>query len=305
MKWPPDLPSPVTQLKWSVTDAYGIDFWVKRDDLIHPWVSGNKYRKLKYNLEQVRLQNFKGVITFGGAFSNHIYAVAGACRLVGIPCAAIIRGDGMDENNPTLTFCKSSGMELHFVSRSAYREKEKNESILEILTHYKDYLVIPEGGSNQSGVQGASEILAEFYNQSDWHPDIVMVAAGTGGTAAGMLRVLKPDAALWVYGALKSDHLEEEILQLSGLNAKEVKMEYFAETRFGGYAKWNQTLLEFIRDFESETKIETDPVYNAKLLFAFSEHVKVGLIPSGSRVLWVHTGGLQGKAGLEYQMSKK
>jgi 1-aminocyclopropane-1-carboxylate deaminase len=304
MKWPPDLPSPVQPVQWSLAVEYGIKMWVKRDDLIHDWVSGNKYRKLKYNLQKVKNSEYKGILTFGGAFSNHLYAVAGVCNLEGIASVGIIRGDGFDPANPTLAFCESAGMKMHFVSRTEYRSVT-GEIIQNIWINYPDYLNVPEGGSNEDGVAGASEIIHEFYSQCDIQPDYVLVAGGTGGTAAGILQSLNPSTALRVYGALKSNYLAEEILRLSGLEHLPPGFRYYPETIFGGYARWNQELLDFITQFESETGIEIDHVYNGKLLYAFREHVKQGVIPSGSRVLWIHTGGLQGKAGLRYRMNKK
>ncbi|MBK9150075.1 MAG: pyridoxal-phosphate dependent enzyme [Saprospiraceae bacterium] len=304
MKWPPDLPSPVQPVHWSLTVECGIKMWVKRDDLIHDWVSGNKYRKLKYNLQKVKNSEYKGILTFGGAFSNHLYAVAGVCKLEGIASVGIIRGDGFDPANPTLAFYKSAGMKMYFVSRTEYRSIT-DDIIQNILINYPDYLIVPEGGSNEDGVLGASEIMHEFYSQCDIQPDYVLVAGGTGGTAAGILQSLKPSTALRVYGALKSDYLIQEIHRLSRLEQLPSGFRYYPETIFGGYARWNQELLDFITEFESETGIEIDHIYNAKLLYAFKEHMKNGVIPSGSRVLWIHTGGLQGKAGLRYRMHKK
>jgi 1-aminocyclopropane-1-carboxylate deaminase len=292
---PLNLPSPVQELIWKPALQSGICLLVKRDDLIHPWISGNKWRKLKYNIKHVLGHNIPGIVTFGGAYSNHIHATAGAANLMGIRSVGIIRGDGYDPENHTLRFCREKGMELHFVNRTDYREKDQSAPILDIIMQYQDYYLIPEGGTNELAVRGAMEIFTEYLGQGGVTPDFVVLAGGTGGTAAGVLKSLPSKSKLIVFAALKSDHLISEILKMAGAQRAH-QLIYKSDNTFGGYAKWNKELLLFTDHFESETGVPVDPVYNAKVMFGLESMIKNYEIPQGSVVLWIHTGGIQGKA---------
>ena len=292
---PLSLPSPVQELLWKPALQSGVSLFVKRDDLIHPLISGNKWRKLKYNIKHVLDHDIQGILTFGGAYSNHIHAAAGTAELLGIRSVGIIRGDGYDPENPTLRFCMDKGMKLHFVNRTAYREKEKSGLIHDIIMQYPDYYVIPEGGTNELAVTGAMEILNEYFDQGGPTPDFVVLAGGTGGTAAGVLKSLPFQSKLIVFSALKSDHLISEILIMAGAERAH-QLIYNSENTFGGYAKWNKELLLFTDHFESETGVPIDPVYNAKVMYGLHCMIKNREIRQGSIVLWVHTGGIQGKS---------
>ena len=158
------IPSPIQRIQMSLLDEQGIELYIKREDLIHPTVSGNKWRKLKKNIETILNEKYSGIITFGGAFSNHIYSTAAAAHLMGIQSVGIIRGEE-DEQNPTLQFAKDKGMKLHFVSRSDYRQKEQSESIQLLLKDYPNYWLLPEGGSNQLGLEGCYEVGEELQRQ--------------------------------------------------------------------------------------------------------------------------------------------
>lgn len=295
-----NLPSPLERLHWKIADERNIGFWVKRDDLIHPWLSGNKWRKLKYNLDFALQNEFKGIISFGGAYSNHIYAVAGACHLYGLRCTGIIRGDEAYSDSPTLQFCREMGMQLHFVDRTSYRYKESSPVIKALLNLYRDYYLVPEGGTNSLAIQGAEEIMSEYFEQTDLVPDFIALSAGTGGTAAGVLKTMPARSELIVVSALKTDYLRNEILEKAGLGL-EVRLQYLPEVTFGGYAKYNQELLDFMKRFEDETLVPVDHVYNAKVLYRISSMIETGEIPAGSNVLWIHTGGIQGKSGIKSQ----
>lgn len=296
------LPSPVQKIETQLTIDKAVRLYIKRDDLIHPKVSGNKYRKLKYNLSEIRKEGKKQVITFGGAFSNHIHAVATACYYEGLTAIGIIRGE-LDEHNPTLKYCKNVGMELIPVSRSAYRDKENSPEIQQILARYPNAIVIPEGGTNDLALNGVADIIDEIRSQDFPNPDYIVLASGTGGTTAGLLRSDNLHSKVLSFSTLNSKHLKNEILQLvKGKNAD--KLEVNTEYHFGGYAKWTEGLLRFIDDFERETLVPLDHVYNGKAMYGLMDLIQKDYFPRGTKILYLHTGGLQGKDGLSYMMFK-
>ncbi len=296
------LPSPLVSINLPLTIEKNIHLYIKREDQIHPWVSGNKWRKLKYNLDFALQNNIQKIITFGGAFSNHLYATAGACALLGIKSIGIIRGE-IDHQNPTLKFCLEKNMTLIPVSRSAYREKEASKEIQDIIQKYPDAMVIPEGGTNQLALKGVGEIWDELNQQLTKTPHYITLSAGTGGTTAGLLSYNNYPTQIISFSALKSDHLEEEILSLTSYKNKE-KLNMVNEYHFGGYGKWTDELIQFISDFESMTGIPLDHVYNGKAVFGLLKMIEDDYFPQGTTIVHVHTGGLQGLAGLEYMRNK-
>lgn len=296
------LPSPLVSVSLPLTIEKNIHLYIKREDLIHPWVSGNKWRKLKYNLDYALQNNFQTIITFGGAFSNHLYATAGACALLGIKSIGIIRGE-IDHQNPTLKFCLEKNMTLIPVSRSAYRDKEASKEIQDIIQKYPDALFIPEGGTNQLALKGVGEIWNELNHQLAIKPDYVTLSAGTGGTTAGLLSYNNYPTQIISFSSLKSDHLEEEILSLASHKNKE-KITMVTDYHFGGYGKWTDELIQFIRDFETISGIPLDHVYNGKAVFGLLKMIEDDYFPQGTMIVHVHTGGLQGLAGLEYMRNK-
>lgn len=296
------LPSPVQKIETQLTIDKAVRLYIKRDDLIHPKISGNKYRKLKYNLSEIRKEGKKQVITFGGAFSNHIHAVATACYYEGLTAIGIIRGE-LDEHNPTLKYCKNVGMELIPVSRSAYREKGASPEIQGILSQYPDAVVVPEGGTNEFAMKGVAEIIDELEHAHIPNSDFIVLAAGTGGTTAGLLNSTQFDGQILCFPVLKSDYLKGEILRL--VNYKNAdRLEVNTEYHFGGYGKWTDELLKFIDDFERETLVPLDHVYNGKAMYGLMDLIQKDYFPRGTKILYLHTGGLQGKDGLSYMMFK-
>lgn len=296
------LPSPLVSVSLPLTIEKNIHLYIKREDLIHPWVSGNKWRKLKYNLDFALQNNIQTIITFGGAFSNHLYATAGACALLGIKSIGIIRGE-IDHQNPTLKFCLKKNMTLIPVSRSAYRDKEASKEIQDIIQKYPDALFIPEGGTNQLALKGVGEIWDELNHQLTKTPHYITLSAGTGGTTAGLLSYNNYPTQIISFSALKSDHLEEEILSLTGHKNKE-KLTMVTEYHFGGYGKRTDELIQFISDFESMTGIPLDHVYNGKAVYGLLKMIEDDNFHQGTTIVHVHTGGLQGLAGLEYMRNK-
>jgi len=273
---------------------------VLRLDLLHPEVSGNKWFKLRYNLEAAFAQGKTRILTFGGAYSNHIAATAAACRLAGIACTGVIRGEQPLVLSHTLLEASSKGMELHFISRKAYRLK--NETDWNAL--YPDAYVVPEGGNNALGAKGCEEILSLVNDSSFTH---IACAVGTGTTLAGLINSAAPHQEIRGYVVLKgAAYLEQEIQSLlTPASAASAVIAATAPTPLphwqllhqhhgGGYAKVTPALTAFIRQFYEETQIPLDIVYTGKLLMGFRQDVLDGLYPAGSNVLLIHTGGLQG-----------
>ena len=263
---------PVQKISNAVLERKGISLYMKRDDLIHEEISGNKWRKLKYNLLKARQQQKSLVITLGGAFSNHIAATAAAGREFGIQTKGIIRGEEIKSINPTLLKAKENGMELEFVSREYYRERNEDWFKKEVLERHDNAYYLPEGGANYLGLQGCTEIL----NEVNIDFDFVCTSAGTGTTASGIGLSLVGKQKLLVFPALKGGaFLQEDIakqLYWATLNDDMVsdvmsKIIFHNDYHFGGYAKINFELIQFMRDFYSENKIKLDPVYSAKMVF--------------------------------------
>lgn len=286
------LPSPIQQLNSSFLKEKQIDLWIKRDDLIHSEVSGNKWRKLKHNIEQAKHLGFRKVLTFGGAYSNHIAATAAAGNILGIETIGVIRGEeGFD--NDTLSLAKRNGIHLYFVSRSDYKRKTEKEFIDQLEKQFGNFYLVPEGGANDFGVKGCEEILLEVEGEFD----CVVCAAGTGTTAAGLCRSLGKEKLL-VFPALKGagfilDEMrnycsEEQLIQV------ELQLNY----HFGGYAKTKPELIAFYKEFLDEFNIELDLIYTSKMMFGLFDLIRRDYFKRGTKVLAIHTGGVQGNQGV-------
>lgn len=260
---------------------------VLRLDLLHPEVSGNKWFKLRYNLEAAFTERKTRILTFGGAYSNHIAATAAACKLAGIACTGVIRGEQPPVLSHTLQEASLKGMELRFISREAYRLK--NETDWQAL--HPDAYVVPEGGNNALGAKGCEEILSLVNDPSFTH---IACAVGTGTTLAGLINSAALQQEIRGYVVLKgAAYLEQEIQSLLA-SAPLPHWQLLHQHHGGGYAKVTPALTEFIRQFYEETQIPLDIVYTGKLLMGFRQDVLDGVYPAGSNVLLIHTGGLQG-----------
>lgn len=294
-----NIPSPLEQIHDPNFDLKELEVFVKRDDLIDATISGNKWRKLKYNIEKFYANKYDALLTFGGAFSNHIAAVAEAGRLLKIPVIGIIRGEELTaQSNLTLSKADQAGMKLIFVARDTYTERYERIYHEELRRTYGNVLIVEEGGANYLGAQGVSELMREI----EFEPDYIFTAAGTGTTAAGLL-LGTSESEIHAVSVLKNgDFLKKDIANLlqqslfdqdlveTYLNRLHLKVDY----HFGGYAKYTNELLNFMEDFTSRTGIKTDQVYTAKMFFAFYEDLKAGRFKKRSRILLLHTGGLQG-----------
>ncbi len=300
--------STLEKLEHSTFTAHDVRVLVKRDDLIDDLVSGNKWRKLKYNLMQMKALGKSGVLTFGGAYSNHLIATAAAANRSGIKAVGVVRGDELHlGSNDTLRLCDELGMELKFVSRSEYSERNDHEYLSGLKSIYKDLYIIPEGGANFYGMIGCQEIIKEI----DHSFDSIFVAQGTATTSCGIASALG-DAQLFVVPVLKGFNSIEEMNRLykraafdtGFLNDFDSQVKVLADYHFGGYAKHNTELLDFIRMIYRDTGLKLDPIYTGKTFFAlFDQVVKGGL--DGQTIVFVHTGGLNGVKGVEKQSGIK
>lgn len=277
-----------------------ISLTIKREDLIHPFVSGNKFRKLKHNLLQAKAENKTTLLTFGGAFSNHIAAVAYAGKEQGFKTIGIIRGDELFdkiEENPTLKFAQENGMQFEFVSREEYRLKSEISFIESLKAKFGDFYLVPEGGTNELAVKGCEEILIEEDSVFNY----VCCAVGTGGTISGLINSALPNQQILGFPALKGDFLSDEIR----IFAKKDNWNLISDYHFGGYGKVNLELIEFINSFFEETKAPLDPIYTGKMVFGVIDLISKNYFPDNSKILLIHTGGLQGIEGMNLKLKQK
>ena len=273
---------------------------IRREDLIHPIVSGNKFRKLKYNLLQAKAKNQQTLLTFGGAYSNHIAAVAFAGKENGFKTIGIIRGDELESKiaeNPTLKFAQECGMHFEFVSRENYRHKTEASFLENLKTKFGNFYLVPEGGTNEFAVKGCEEILTETDSQYDF----VCCAIGTGGTISGIINSILPHQKVLGFPALKGDFLKDEIRNF----AKNENWELINDYHFGGYGKVNPELISFINQFYAENKVPLDPIYTGKMVFGVMDLIEKGYFPENSKILLIHTGGIQGITGMNLKLKAK
>jgi 1-aminocyclopropane-1-carboxylate deaminase len=269
---------------------------VKRFDEMHPTINGNKWFKLLFNLDEMKRRGAKKLVTFGGAYSNHIYATAAAASELGLQSVGIIRGEEPKSYSPTLLFAKECGMELCFISRADYEERNSEEMKAWVYEKWESAFLVPEGGSNYLGMNGAMQMVSE----EDFKFDNWLVAAGTGTTAAGLLVQSKPHQKVWIYSALKGEnYMRNEIRnKLIYFFHDEVAADemleravVFGEDEFGGYGKFNDRLIEFVQEMNRVHQLPLDVVYTGKLMHSFFVQNKK---PNEGSVLMFHTGGLQG-----------
>ncbi len=278
----------------------GITLEIKREDLLHPFVSGNKFRKLKYNILQAKAENQSVLLTFGGAFSNHIAAVAYAGKEQGFETIGVIRGDELRDKiseNPTLSFAQECGMRFEFVTREAYRHKTETAFIEQLQAQFGSFYLVPEGGTNNLAVKGCEEILTDF----DAHFDFVCSAVGTGGTISGLINSALPHQKVLGFPALKGDFLQNEIHKF--VNNK--NWELITDYHFGGYGKVTTEFIEWMNWFYAQTGIPLDPIYTGKMVFGVMDLIQRNYFPPKSKILMIHTGGLQGIAGMNAKLEKQ
>lgn len=280
-----------------LTEKNGVEIFVKRDDLIDANISGNKLFKLKENFDFAQKSGIEAVVTFGGAFSNHIAATATLGHISGVKTIGIIRGEKPSEINSTLEHAKKHGMVLKFISRSDYRKKNELEFSKQLEKEFPNSLIIPEGGANALGVLGSMEIL----NNETKAFDHVVTAMGTGTTFAGLVKAAHSSQKITGLPIHKHDKLLDDILAFdSSFKDVETKpFEIINGYHFGGYAKFKPELVTFIQKIYQDHHLKLDPVYTGKALFGIFDLIEKGYFENGSKILFIHTGGLQGLAGFE------
>ncbi len=297
--------APNIQLLHPACAANNVEVFIKRLDLLHPTVNGNKWYKLRYNVERAIASEHKTLVTFGGAWSNHIHATAAAGKLAGLKTIGVIRGEEPQQYSNTLRFAQEQGMQLEFVSRLDYEERATEEFKAWLHDRFGAFHLVPEGGSNYYGVNGCMEILSGDDLQNF---DIAACACGTGATLAGMLLSAQSNLQFIGFSALKGgDFLTDEVVKhieyflMDRSLAEEFRDQFTIDSRyhFGGYGKWNDELIAFIHSIENEYSLPLDQVYTAKALYGLLKRIESGEIESGSRVLFIHTGGLQGRLGCD------
>ena len=283
----PDLKKITTdEIRDPLLQNKNVQLYALRLDKIHPVISGNKWFKLKYHLDNFNAGNYSGIISFGGAWSNHIVATACACYLKKIKCTGIIRGERPEEYSNTLLEAANYEMDLKFISRKTYAQKNSNEFLKWIKKEIPGHYIIPEGGAGKEGEKGAGEILQYADEKSYTH---IACAVGTGTMFNGIRESASADQKILGIVALKGWEVENE----------KNNTEMFLDYHFGGYAKYNTTLINFMNEFFRLTNIPTDIVYTGKLVFALFDLIKKDHFPQGSKILMIHSGGLQGNASLQ------
>ena len=271
--------------------------YLKPEFRIHPTVSGNKYRKLKYNIQAVLDGNFQGILTFGGAFSNHIAATAAVGQDLNIPTVGVIRGEELAssmDSNATLSYAKACGMHLEFISRTAYRQKTEDSFLQRLQKKYPKFYIIPEGGTNALAIDGCREILTA----ADHEFDVICCAVGTGGTISGLINSSLPHQKIIGFPALKGTFLSEDICKFVQQSNWDLCHEY----HFGGYAKVNLELIQFINKFKKEFELPLDPIYTGKMMFGIFDLIRNGFFSKSEKILAIHTGGLQGIEGMNHYL---
>ncbi len=303
------LPSPIQDISQYFAEPIGIEIHIKRDELIHPHVCGNKWRKLKYNLLEALNQGSNGLISYGGMYSNHLVAIAAAGSLLGIKTVGIVRSYKEDDENPTIQLLKGYRMKLIYVAPPEYKLKEESPIIQSIIETHSDCFLIPEGGTNELALKGVEEMIAEVRLQCELSTPTtfrfshIITGLGTGGTCLGVLRAVlssSSDTKVIAVSPFKGDTYDMSGISFITDKEKE-NLEIIPsaiKTRFGAYHK---EIHDYILSFKKDTDIALDPIYTAKVMMTAEQLVKEDYFPKGSKVLVIHTGGLQGISGYEYQ----
>ena len=289
-----NFPPAIDQLRSEKYDIKKISLSILRLDKIHPVVSGNKLFKLHYFLDEAISSSYKTIITFGGAWSNHLAATAYSCQKEGIRCIGFIRGERPAALSGTLIFCKQNEMELEFISRKVYQKNTTSEFLDMLTKKYGNHTLIPEGGFSIQGANGAKEITGFFAGKNYTH---ICCAIGTATTFAGLINGSNDATEIIGFSVLKN--MADMSQRLKTLNVDETKKYIFiSDYHFGGYAKKTEELIMFMNDFYQDNKIPLDFVYTGKMMFGVIDLINKNYFPPGSNLLCIHTGGLQGNQSL-------
>ncbi|MEL0647316.1 pyridoxal-phosphate dependent enzyme [Pseudoalteromonas agarivorans] len=270
---------------------------VKRDDLLHPLISGNKWRKLKYNLTHMRKLNKTELLTFGGAFSNHIHACAAAGKEFNIKTHAIIRGPELDDNNPTIQFAKQCGMQLHVVNRIEYKLRQDEQYLTKLQARFPNAFILPEGGTNEHALLGCKELVHTLPEH-----DYLVCPTGSGGTLAGLIEGSEQSTQVLGIAVLKqAQYLIDDIKKLSNKAKNQNNWQLLTDHHDGGYGKFSSALWTFCQNMKHTYNLPLEPIYSGKMMYALWQLIEQDYFTPGSKIIAVHTGGLQGLNGLKYR----
>lgn len=284
--------SVLTKIDNHLLDKHEVDLWIKRDDLIHPIISGNKWRKLEYNVDHALSLGADTLISMGGAFSNHLHALAYTGKILGLKTIGIIRGERPKHLSPTLQDMENWGMELRFVTRSEYREYRNYNNHNDLPDIKPNEYWLPEGGANKLALKG----IAELVDEIDIEYDTLCVACGTGATLAGLIPAVPNSTNVLGFAALKNaDFLRLDVQSLLSTNCN--NWEIILDYHFSGFAKLSPTLTAFITDFTQKSAIPLEPIYTGKMLYGIYDLIAKGYFKPGQQLIALHTGGLQGNRG--------
>jgi 1-aminocyclopropane-1-carboxylate deaminase len=291
--------TPTVALNLPELDRNGLQVLIKREDLNHPYVCGNKWWKLKYNLDEARKAGVEKILTFGGAYSNHIYATAAAAHELGFKSIGIIRGEETLPLNNTLTFASGMGMQLYYVNREQYKLKSESAFVSDLKERFGEFYLIPEGGTNQLAFKGCADFAKSELHHSDF--DYLILPVGTGGTIAGIIAGLEGKKKIIGIPVLKNgEFLQNEIeTLLKNFSGRDYgNWSLLTSYHHGGYAKVSEALKRFIVTMKVEHDLPLDPVYTGKLMWAVVKEIELGHFERGSTILVLHTGGLQGSVDI-------
>ncbi|APD07371.1 1-aminocyclopropane-1-carboxylate deaminase [Flavobacteriaceae bacterium UJ101] len=307
VKWNKEIEIPIQEVILPVFLEKKVHVCVKREDLNHQYISGNKLRKLKYNILKASELNEDTLLTFGGAFSNHILATASAGYESGFKTIGVIRGDELEERleevleeNETLKLAHHFGMQFYFVSREDYRQKEDPVFIEKLREKFGTFYMIPEGGTNDLAVKGTEEILKDAPQTYNF--DYITCAMGTGGTISGIINASQKHQTVLGFPALKESAFFEAVIDQYTLKRN---YNIITDYHFGGFAKYNEELIRFINDVKMKTQLPLDPIYTGKMFYGLVDMVKNDYFEENSRILMIHTGGLQGIKGFNEKLKRK
>ena len=294
---------PLQKIEDPLIQKSGINLFVLRTDLNHPTVSGNKWYKLKYNLVEIKRKEIDTLLTFGGAYSNHIHAAASAGKLLNIKTIGVIRGEEYNPLNPTLASAKGNGMLLYYINRKTYRERKNPAFIQSLREKFGEFYLVPEGGTNRLALKGCTEIVKSI----NINYDLICCACGTGGTLAGIIAGLNRNKKAFGFAVLKgADFLKTDVEKLltdypgNNYTNWQINQNY----HFGGYAKTNEGLLRFVQRFREVNNIPIEPIYTGKMLYGIYNLAEKNYFEKGKTIVAVHSGGLQGLAGLNERIRK-
>ena len=293
---------PLQEINFDRIQASRIDLRMARADQIHNLASGNKIYKLKPIIEYAKANNFKKILSFGGAYSNHIHALALMAQRHNIESIALIRGEAKYAENPTLSDAQNAGMVLEFVSREEYKQRKDRDYLAQLQSRFPQALIIPEGGSSQLAIKGCAQMAKDINKSSnkDFKSDILAIASGTGATAAGLVCGLAEDQSLIAYSVLKDESLKSRIDDFISAEESSNHHKYVIQNAdFGGYAKFDKLLLDFILSWLEQTGILLDPIYTGKMCRRVIQQIEVGEFDQGQSITLIHSGGLQGWRGMQ------